>query len=292
MRKITKGRETRKESKHEIGGTIAHEHELTKNHVARNATESDGADDPEKPKSGDCFNGYFMLARSGECCNTCVKPCIRSISAPRAGISVPVSGIPQCEKEGITSAMLMGGDRIGAPSSRPTSTRRRADASSQASLASQQSLATSTSMHEGEALSKAERAQHHRARIAHVCTVQYLVTACAPSPSATTAKEMAVIDSSEAEGKERNLTSQLDGAERIISDGWYVHVSVLLEGRADDLQAIRGQSREIFQYSVTEHMRHVTPGSGRGQARRLLLLRDVATLRGRSRKLDEAGCRF
>ena len=30
---------------------------------------------------------------------------------------------------------------------------------------------------------------------------------------------MAVIDSSEAEGKERNLTSQLDGAERIISDG-------------------------------------------------------------------------
>ena len=54
-RKITRGRETRKESKHEIGGTIAHEHELTKNHVARNATESDGADDAGKPKCGDCF---------------------------------------------------------------------------------------------------------------------------------------------------------------------------------------------------------------------------------------------
>ena len=33
-------------------------------------------------------------------------------------------------------------------------------------------------------------------------------------------KELATIDSSEAEGKERNLTSQLDGTERIIADGY------------------------------------------------------------------------
>ena len=31
---------------------------------------------------------------------------------------------------------------------------------------------------------------------------------------------MATIDSAEAEGKERNLTSQLDGAERMIADGY------------------------------------------------------------------------
>ena len=104
--KITRGRETRKESKHEIGGTIAHEHELTKNHVARNATESDGADDPEKPKCGDCFGA----GADGECCNTCeaVRAAYRT-----KGWDFRPEGIPQCEKEGITSAMLMGGDRIG-----------------------------------------------------------------------------------------------------------------------------------------------------------------------------------
>ena len=105
-RKITRGRETRKESKHEIGGTIAHEHELTKNHVARNATESDGADDAGKPKCGDCFGA----GADGECCNTCES--VRAAYRTK-GWDFRPEGIPQCEAEGITSAMLIGGDRIG-----------------------------------------------------------------------------------------------------------------------------------------------------------------------------------
>ena len=122
---------------------------------------------------------------------------------------------------------------------------------------------------------------------------------------------MAVIDSSEAEGKERNLTSQLDGAERIISDGYGMYQYYLkvvptiykpLRGQVDSAHASfspsaqsvncarawprplpsssRAQSREIFQYSVTEHMRHVTPGSGFVHARRVPPKPRLNNLRG------------
>lgn len=60
-----------------------------------------------------------------------------------------------------------------------------------------------------------------------------------------------------------NLTSQLDGQKRILNDGYGMH-QYYLKIVPTVYTYLDGSTREVWQYSVTEHVRHVTPGSGRG----------------------------
>ena len=60
-----------------------------------------------------------------------------------------------------------------------------------------------------------------------------------------------------------NLTSQLDGVSRTVTDGYGMfqyYLSVVPTKHV----FLNGTSFETFQYSVTEHTRHVHPGSNRG----------------------------
>ena len=60
-----------------------------------------------------------------------------------------------------------------------------------------------------------------------------------------------------------NLESQLDGAARTVSDG-YGMFQYYLQVVPTVFRFLNGTTIETFQYSVTEHTRHVDPGSGRG----------------------------
>ena len=162
---------TRKESKHEIGGTTAYEHELTKNHAARNATESDGADDPENPSA------VIASARART-----VNAATRAVRALlHQGLGFPAGGHSAVRKGGITwrcswaataSVALRGADKYWP----------------EGCIISGQLGLTAVSgnfpSRRAGAL-QGRAAQHHRARIAMF--VQFNIrTACAPSPSATT----------------------------------------------------------------------------------------------------------
>ncbi|KAL3827658.1 hypothetical protein ACHAXA_000531 [Cyclostephanos tholiformis] len=60
-----------------------------------------------------------------------------------------------------------------------------------------------------------------------------------------------------------NLESQLDGAKRTVTDG-YGMFQYYLQVVPTVFRFLNGTVIETFQYSVTEHTRHVDPGSGRG----------------------------
>lgn len=60
-----------------------------------------------------------------------------------------------------------------------------------------------------------------------------------------------------------NITSQLDGAVRAVSDG-YGMFQYYLQVVPTVFRFLNGTTIETFQYSVTEHTRHVDPGSNRG----------------------------
>mmetsp|Transcript_3930 Transcript_3930/g.8713 ORF Transcript_3930/g.8713 Transcript_3930/m.8713 type:complete len:419 (+) Transcript_3930:226-1482(+) len=60
-----------------------------------------------------------------------------------------------------------------------------------------------------------------------------------------------------------NLTSQLDGATRTVTDG-YGMFQFYLQIVPTVYRFLNGTTIETFQYSVTEHVRHVDPGSNRG----------------------------
>mmetsp|Transcript_39271 Transcript_39271/g.84697 ORF Transcript_39271/g.84697 Transcript_39271/m.84697 type:complete len:427 (+) Transcript_39271:141-1421(+) len=60
-----------------------------------------------------------------------------------------------------------------------------------------------------------------------------------------------------------NLTSQLDGAVRTVVDG-YGMFQYYLQVVPTVFRFLNGTTIETFQYSVTEHTRHVDPGSNRG----------------------------
>jgi hypothetical protein len=60
-----------------------------------------------------------------------------------------------------------------------------------------------------------------------------------------------------------NLTSQLDGATRTVTDG-YGMFQYYLQVVPTVFRYLNGTTIETFQYSVTEHTRHVDPGSNRG----------------------------
>lgn len=60
-----------------------------------------------------------------------------------------------------------------------------------------------------------------------------------------------------------NLTSQLDGAVRSVTDG-YGMFQYYLQVVPTVFRFLNGTTIETFQYSVTEHIRHVDPGSNMG----------------------------
>ena len=60
-----------------------------------------------------------------------------------------------------------------------------------------------------------------------------------------------------------NLTSQLDGATRSVADG-YGMFQYYLQVVPTVYRFLNGTTVETYQYSVTEHTRHVDPGSNRG----------------------------
>lgn len=60
-----------------------------------------------------------------------------------------------------------------------------------------------------------------------------------------------------------NLTSQLDGATRTVTDG-YGMFQYYLQVVPTVFRYLNGTTIDTFQYSVTEHTRHVDPGSDRG----------------------------
>ena len=60
-----------------------------------------------------------------------------------------------------------------------------------------------------------------------------------------------------------NLTSQLNGAVRTVTDG-YGMFQYYLQVVPTVFRFLNGTTIETFQYSVTEHTRHVDPGSNRG----------------------------
>lgn len=60
-----------------------------------------------------------------------------------------------------------------------------------------------------------------------------------------------------------NLTSQLEGVSRTVTDG-YGMLQFYLQIIPTTFQFLNGTSIKTFQYSVTEHTRHVDPGSNRG----------------------------
>jgi hypothetical protein len=60
-----------------------------------------------------------------------------------------------------------------------------------------------------------------------------------------------------------NLTSQLDGVSRTVTDG-YGMFQYYLQVIPTAFQFLNGTTIQTFQYSVTEHTRHVDPGSNRG----------------------------
>ena len=60
-----------------------------------------------------------------------------------------------------------------------------------------------------------------------------------------------------------NLSCQLDGAKRTVTDG-YGMFQYYLQVVPTVYKFLNGTVIETFQYSVTEHTRHVDPGSGRG----------------------------
>ena len=60
-----------------------------------------------------------------------------------------------------------------------------------------------------------------------------------------------------------DLTSQLVGEERVLNDGYGMH-QYYLKVVPTAFTALNGKTRELWQYSVTEHVRHVAPGSGKG----------------------------
>jgi hypothetical protein len=60
-----------------------------------------------------------------------------------------------------------------------------------------------------------------------------------------------------------NLTSQLDGATKTVTDG-YGMFQYYLQVVPTVFRFLNGTTIETFQYSVTEHTRHVEPGSNRG----------------------------
>ena len=60
-----------------------------------------------------------------------------------------------------------------------------------------------------------------------------------------------------------NLTSQLDGQKRVLTDGYGMH-QYYVKVVPTVYSYLDGSTREVWQYSVTEHVRHVTPGGGRG----------------------------
>lgn len=60
-----------------------------------------------------------------------------------------------------------------------------------------------------------------------------------------------------------NLTSQLDGVTRTVTDG-YGMFQYYLQVVPTVFRYLNGTTIETFQYSVTEHTRHVDPGSNRG----------------------------
>lgn len=63
--------------------------------------------------------------------------------------------------------------------------------------------------------------------------------------------------------KSLNLTSQLDGEIRTVADG-YGMFQYYLQVIPTKYMFLNGTTIETFQYSVTEHTRHVDPGSNRG----------------------------
>lgn len=75
------------------------------------------------------------------------------------------------------------------------------------------------------------------------------------------------VASNRASTKGVDLSSQLDGAERILRDGYGAH-SYYLKVVPTVYTALAGpkarKKRELWQYSVTEHVRSVAPGTGRG----------------------------
>ena len=58
-------------------------------------------------------------------------------------------------------------------------------------------------------------------------------------------------------------TRQLDGEKRVLQDAYGMY-QYYLQIVPTTYKSRHGEVIETFQYSVTEHMRHVTPGSGRG----------------------------
>ena len=60
-----------------------------------------------------------------------------------------------------------------------------------------------------------------------------------------------------------NIESQLDGAVRTVTDG-YGMFQYYLQVVPTVFRFLNGTTIETFQYSVTEHTRHVDPGSNRG----------------------------
>ena len=60
-----------------------------------------------------------------------------------------------------------------------------------------------------------------------------------------------------------NLTSQLDGQKRVLTDGYGMH-QYYVKVVPTVYSYLDGSTREVWQYSVTEHVRHVAPGSGKG----------------------------
>ena len=64
-------------------------------------------------------------------------------------------------------------------------------------------------------------------------------------------------------GPDVDLSSQLDGESRTLGDGYGMH-QYYLKVVPTVYKNLGGKTRELWQYSVTEHVRHVAPGSGKG----------------------------
>ncbi|KAL7518931.1 hypothetical protein ACHAWX_003731 [Stephanocyclus meneghinianus] len=242
------GRPIGKKSRFELGGTMIQQTQWkakVEEKMLSRKEEGEEADDEQ-----DCGSCYGA-GQEGECCNTCddVKRAYRrkswhikdlmEIVQCRHVVRAEAEQNEGCNIHGFVALGTGGGNLHFAPD-------RQWEKEGDTKKNSMGSLFSSSGFIDFSSIMEMFNEQFEQFNVSH--TVNKLVFGQYMSPEVRNSL---------------NITSQLDGVVRTVEDG-YGMFQYYLQVVPTVFRFLNGTTIETFQYSVTEHTRHVEPGSNRG----------------------------
>jgi hypothetical protein len=269
--RITKdGKAVGRKSKLELGNTIIHEdqvegvrlakEEIKKKKDKRNlgeeendeAVEEKTTDVVEEEEIADNCGSCYGAGEEGECCNTCddVKrayhrkswhiPDLSVIAQCADSVRASDEDGEGCHVHGYVALSTGGGDLHFAPD------RNWEREGNKGANGADSSMFNALGFIDLKAIANMFADAYEQFNVSH--TINHLSFGQHMSPT---------------QRRVLNLSCQLDGAKRTVTDG-YGMFQYYLQVVPTVYKFLNGTVVETFQYSVTEHTRHVDPGSGRG----------------------------